>query len=137
MIKTRDWMTKDVRTITKDDSIQEASKRMREINGGSLIVMDGDNPAGIITERDVSQKLVAEDKPPSGTKVEDIMTKNLISASPEDSIMEVSKRMNLAKIKKMPIMENGKLVGIITTTDLMNVMKSLKEDMMAIAPENI
>lgn len=137
MIKVTDWMTKDVKTVTKDDSVQEASKRMKEINGGSLIVLDNEKAIGIITERDVSQKLVAEDKSPSGTKVEEIMTANLISASPDDSIMEVSKRMNLAKIKKMPIMQDGKLVGILTTTDLMRVMKALKEDMMALAPENV
>lgn len=137
MIKVKDWMTKNVKTVTQEDSVQEASKRMKEINGGSLIVVENEKAIGIITERDISQKLVAEDKSPGGTKVGEIMTHNLISASPEDSIMEVSKRMNLAKIKKMPIMENDKLVGIITTTDLMRVMKALKEDMIALAPENV
>ncbi len=134
-IKVDEWMTRDVKTIGKDDSVHEASKRMREINGGSLIVMEGPNPVGIITERDVSQKLAAEDKSPSGTKVAEIMTPKLVSASPDDSIMEVSKRMNLAKIKKMPIMKDGQLVGILTTTDLMKVMKELKKDLLEIAPE--
>jgi CBS domain-containing protein len=119
-MKIREIM-RPARTILTGATVKEAARLMHKHRIGSLIVVDEKKKkvAGIITERDVMGKVTAENKLPSKVKVDDIMTKKVFSISPDSLIDDAVYLLIEHKIKKLPVVENGELVGIITSTDLM------------------
>jgi CBS domain-containing protein len=129
MIMAKDWMTKNVVTITMHRSIHDAAKLMRDKNIGSVIVVEKEKPIGIITEKDIVFKVCASDKSPSKVKVEEIMSKSLMFAHVDDSVHEIIRRMSLAKVRRMPILDKEKLVGIITETDMHNIMTYIQKEL--------
>ncbi len=114
----RDIMTKDIVMIDGGKSTLEAAKVMAEKGISSVFVLEDDKPVGIVTERDFIKKVCAKDLPVSQVKVSDIMSKILTTADPETPIEVAIQRMVNHKIRRLPIMEAGKIVGIITVTDL-------------------
>lgn len=107
-----------VKTISSDATAKEAAKKMDEGRIGSLVVVNGKKIAGIVTERDILSKVTAQNKIPSKIQISEIMTSKVITADPEDYIDDAVYLMIKHKIKKLPVMENGELVGIITSTDI-------------------
>ncbi|MEM3118039.1 MAG: CBS domain-containing protein [Nitrososphaerales archaeon] len=105
-------------TIERGLSVAFAAKVMKERARGSLIVTDGGNPVGIITERDLVRRVIAEDRSPSGTKVGDIMSEPLISVGPEATVQSAANVMYKNGIRRLPVIENYRLLGIVTATDL-------------------
>ncbi len=130
MMRVQQLMTTKVATISRDSMVTEAGKIMKENGCGSIVIIDNDEPVGILTETDLLKKVIAEGKHPSETPVREVMTPNLITAQPTDSIAETSRRMSLAKIRRIVIVENGKLQGVVSTTDLRRYMKQLQADLM-------
>lgn len=114
----RDIMTKDIVMIDGGKSTLEAAKVMAEKGISSVFVLEDDKPVGIVTERDFIKKVCAKDLPVSQVKVSDIMSKILTTADPETPIEVAIQRMVNHKIRRLPITEAGKIVGIITVTDL-------------------
>ncbi|MDQ4022092.1 MAG: CBS domain-containing protein, partial [Thermoproteota archaeon] len=114
----RDIMTKCVVTIEANGTALEAAKLMAEKGISSLIVLNNQNPVGIITERDFVKKICIKELQVSQVKVNEIMSKIQTFADPETPIEVAVQRMVNHKIRRLPIMENGKVVGIITVTDL-------------------
>lgn len=114
----RDIMTKNMVMIDYDKSALEAAKIMAEKGISSLFVVKDNRPVGIVTERDFIKKICAEQLPVSEVKMSDIMSKILTTADPDTPIEVAVQRMVNHKIRRLPIMEGGKLVGIITVTDL-------------------
>lgn len=108
------------RTVPIGASVKDAARIMNKHSIGSLIIFDEKKKTveGIITERDILEKVTADDKIASKIKVDDIMTKNVISISPEAYIDDAVYLFIQHKIKKLPVVENGELVGIVTSTDL-------------------
>jgi CBS domain-containing protein len=108
------------RTISEDASARDAAKAMNKHRIGSLIVVDEKKKklVGIITERDILEKVTAENKLASKVRVEDIMTQKVITISPDALIDDAVYLLIQNKIKKLPVVEDGELKGIITTTDL-------------------
>lgn len=135
MMRVKQWMTVQVVTITKDKTVKEAATLIRDNNIGGVIVIDNNKPIGIITQGDINDKCAAEGKDANSTKVEEVMVNTLISAHANDPISEVSRRMALAKIKKMPIVDDEKLIGILTRRDIARVINTMRKDMMYIDPE--
>ena len=132
-LKIKNWMNKNVKTAKKTDTILDATKEMKDNFVSDLVVVDNESPIGMITERDIVYKVVAMEKSSVETKVEDVMTKTLITANINDSVTEVSRRMGLAKIKQIPIVDgNNSLVGIVTSTDLIRVVSHFQKNMDAI-----
>jgi CBS domain-containing protein len=115
-------MNKNIISGTRDESIYEIAQRMRENNIGAIMIMKGDLLEGIVTERDMLNKVVANAINPINSKVSRIMSTNLIVGDPEMTIVKIATIMKLNHIKKLPIVENGKLVGIITQTDLLKIL---------------
>jgi len=109
---------KHVKTISSNSSVRDAARTMNEHKIGSLVVMNGKKLSGIITERDILAKVTAADKIPSRVSVVEIMTSKLITTSPDDFIDDAVYLMIRNKIKKLPVVENGELVGMITSTDI-------------------
>jgi CBS domain-containing protein len=114
----RDIMTKEIVMIEGGESTLEAARLMADRGISSLFVVKDGVPVGIVTERDFIKKVCAKGLDISQVNVEDIMSKILTTAEPETPIEVAVQRMVNHKIRRLPIIERGKIVGIITVTDL-------------------
>lgn len=131
----RDFMTRAVKTVRIDANVRDAVKKMNKFNIGSIVVVDGKRPVGIITERDILRRIVEEGTDPSMIEVKQIMPHPTVTIQPDASIEEAAKLMAKKRIKKLPVVENDKLVGIITTMDLTRAspkIVSLMEELLRI-----
>ncbi len=111
-------MTKDVVTIDCKKTIYDACKLYKEKKVGCLVVMDSDILVGIVTERDIIERGILQNKSPSKTKIREIMSSNLRTIHALSSLEKAAQIMKDNKIKKLPVILNNKIVGIITQTDL-------------------
>lgn len=117
-LKVSDIMTRDVITIEIGKTVREAVEIMNEKGIGCLVVTKGGVPIGIVTERDVLKKIVVEGRDSQKTRIEEIMSSPLITGSPSMTLEDAAKLLILKRIKKLPIVEKGKLVGIVTLFDV-------------------
>ena len=117
-----EWMTKKVITTSKEETVQEAVKRMNNKHVGTLVVVENEEPIGIVTERDILMKVVAENFSASEKKVSDVMTTDIKTAEADASISKISCEMTQNNIKRMPVTKDGKLAGIVTSSDLLRIM---------------
>ena len=113
-------MSKNVLTLDKSTSLQEAAENMKKLNVGCVIVTGNNNPIGIITERDFVTKIVAEGRP-LFTEIQEIMSSPLITIDSEETIWEASELMKEKSIHKLPVKENEQITGIVTTTDIVKI----------------
>jgi len=118
MLKVEDVMVESVITVDVDSSVMKAVKTMNEHEIGCLVVTRRGKAVGIITERDLLKRVIAKSKNPSRIKVREIMTKPLIAGQPDMDLEDATKLMFERKIKKLPVVENGRLLGLITLTDV-------------------
>ena len=110
---------KDVRTIAPEDTVKEAADLMNRHSIGSLVVVDSKKKlVGIVTERDILQKVTAQNKLAGKVLVEDIMSNKLITIDANELLDDAVYLMIKNKIKKLPVIENNELVGIVTATDI-------------------
>lgn len=116
MPKVKDVMTKTVITVEANKTVIEAAALMAENDVGNLIVMDDNTPIGIVTERDFVRRVLAKEKP-SKTKISEVMSTPLRVIDPGASLKEAARRMVRKRIRRLPVIKDNKLVGIITTTD--------------------
>jgi CBS domain-containing protein len=114
----RDIMTKQIVMIDHDKSALEAAKTMAEKGISSVFVVKDGQPVGIVSERDFIKKVCAKELPVAQVTIDNIMSKIQTTADPETPIEVAVQRMVNRKIRRLPIIEEGKLVGIITVTDL-------------------
>ncbi len=129
MKRVREVMVKPVRTILPSASMAEAAKLMRKNRIGCLVVVERDKLVGIITERDIAYKIVAEEKGPD-TLVKEAMTTDLKTVDGDKSLRDAARLMASHLIRRLPVLEGGKLVGIITIEDIMRAEK-IEEDLKA------
>jgi CBS domain-containing protein len=120
-------MTPKPVTIRADATIHEAAGLMRDREIGSLVVTEAGQPMGIVTERDVVTKVAAADKQPSRVLVRDIMTSPVVAIHPHEEVAEAAKIMAQRKIRRLPVVQEGKLVGIITENDIIRIWPQLIE----------
>lgn len=116
-------MMSGVIKISAEHTVSDAAKIMDEKDFGSLPIEEDGKVIGIITERDVLRKIVAKGKDPKTTPVKDIMTSPIITIGPENSVEEANEIMTSKNIRRLPVEENGKVIGMITLKD---VSKSLR-----------
>ena len=125
-MQVNEVMTKDIVTINSDDTVLEACKRYNRDKIGCLLVLRAGCMAGIITERDIIKRIIIMSKDPFVTKVEEIMSKEIITISPTADVKEAASLMGRNEIKKLPVVsEDGKPVGIITITDIVNLVPNM------------
>jgi len=125
VLLVRDFMSKDVKTVRTDATVKEAVTKMNKFRISSIIVMEGKRPVGIITERDILERIVEPCMEPTAIKAKGIMSSPVMFTSPEVSIEDAARLMAARKIKKLAVIENGKLVGIVTSMDLMRASPKL------------
>lgn len=112
-------MVEEVRTAGLDDSAREVAMLMNKYQIGCIIIVDDCKPVGIITERDMLKRVICKGVAPGQVRADDIMTKPLVNASPNMRAGNAAKIMLEWNIKKLPVVDEGKLVGIVTLTDLL------------------
>lgn len=117
-LKIGEIMIKDVVKIDGNITVEEVAMMMNEHEIGCVIVVQDENPIGIITERDMLKRVLLESREPKTTKAFQIMSAPLFYGHPQMTIQDAVKRMTEKKIKKLPIIDEGRLVGMITLTDL-------------------
>ena len=113
-------MTKSVISVDASMTINEAAKMMEDTKVGAVIVMENNTPVGIVTERDFVTKVAAEGRP-LFTEISEIMSSPLITIDPEETVWEASETMKEKLIHKLPVIENDKAIGIITTSDIVRI----------------
>ena len=123
----RDVMNSDVKTIEPEDSVLDAAERMIEFRVGCLVIVKKEKLMGIITDSDILEKVVAEDKKPSGVLVKQVMTKKLVMIEDDKDISEAAELMEKSHIKKLPVISEKSLVGILTVADLAKAQPKLIE----------
>ncbi|WP_343770681.1 CBS domain-containing protein [Clostridium malenominatum] len=117
-MKVKDVMTKSLATLTPEDTVERAAQLMREHNIGSLPVCDGDKVIGIITDRDITLRSTAEGENSQRQTVRDIMSSNPVIVSPEIEAREAARIMSERQIRRLPVVEDNSLVGILSLGDL-------------------
>jgi len=121
MLSVNDIMTRWVATSDPERSVREAATIMAKAHTGSLIVIVKGKPAGIVTEGDISRAISAGVNPDK-VHVKKIMSKRLITVTSDKRVEEAAKLMAERQIKKLPVLEDGSLVGIVTLDDLLGVV---------------
>lgn len=116
MAEISDVMTKDPQSVSPGDSIQDAARKMKEAETGALLVVDGDELKGIVTDRDIVVNAVAEGN--SDATVEDVASTDTTTIEPGSSLEDAISLMRENKIRRLPVVEDGKPVGIVSLGDL-------------------
>ena len=114
----RDAMTEDPRSIGASASVVEAARLMREEHIGSLPITDDQQLVGMITDRDIATRVVAEATDPKKTSVGDVYSRDLISVEPDEDLDEALQLMARHQVRRLPVVEEGKLVGIVAQADI-------------------
>jgi CBS domain-containing protein len=117
-MEVEDIMISKVITIDANATVKEAARLMNRHEIGSLIALQKGQVVGIMTERDLLKKVVEQSKNPAKTKVHEIMSKRLFVGTPNMEIPDAVRLMLQKKIKKLPIVVEGKIVGLVTLTDV-------------------
>ncbi|MCK5562891.1 CBS domain-containing protein [Candidatus Bathyarchaeota archaeon] len=117
-LKVASAMVKDVVTVDTDATVKKAVEIINKHEIGCLVVVKGNRLVGILTERDMLKRVLGESRNPEKTKVSEIMTAPVITVSPTTNLEEAAKLMFEKNVKKLPVVSEGKLVGLITLTDL-------------------
>jgi CBS domain-containing protein len=116
-ILIQDIMTRALITVNLSTTALQVAKMMEQGGIGAILVQNNSNPVGIVTDRDFATKIAANDLP-LDTAVENIMSTPLITINHDEPISAAAERMTSKKIRKLAVTENGKIVGIVTSTDL-------------------
>lgn len=132
VILVRDVMVTDVKTARPDSSVREVVQKMNKFDVGSIIVVQEKRPVGIITERDILRKILEPGLDPLVVKARQIMSSPIVAIREDMGVEEAARTMTKRRIKKLPVVRGGKLIGIVTATDLVKSspqMVSLLEDL--------
>jgi len=124
-LNVEDVMVEEVVTVEADATVQEAVDIMNKYEIGCLVVVLKGKPVGIITERDMLSRVLAKSRDPEKIKVSEIMSAPLIVGKPEMEVEDAVRLMFKTKIKKLPIVHRGRLLGLVTLTDLTRVQPQM------------
>ena len=131
-------MTRDPRTVNADDPIVEAARIMRDSDIGDVIVLQGGEVGGILTDRDIVVRGVADGRDGESTSVSDVCTTGIEAIEPSASVDDALSRMREADIRRLPVVQDGQPVGIISLGDLAVEREpdSTLADISAASPDN-
>ncbi len=130
MIFVKDVMSKDVITAESKDTVKKAAEIMAKKNIGCLVITKGKKPYGMLTERDFLRKVIAVKRNYEEVKVEDVMHVPLITVNQDVSIIKACELLQQKSFRRLPVTKNGKLIGIVTETDLTRALRNMLTDSM-------
>lgn len=136
----KEIMTRDVVTVDINSSVSQLARKMLTYKVGSIIITDKKQPVGIVTERDIVKKIVSKNLRPDDISIKQLMATPLISVPTTEDVTDTMHKMVKLEIRRLPVVENGKLVGIITDTDLLAIsaeMGSIFSDLITMHREKI
>jgi CBS domain-containing protein len=116
MASVKDVMTENPESVEPDASIEDAAKKMKEADTGALLVVDGDDLKGIVTDRDIVVNAVAEGN--TDAKVEDVASSDTTTIEPDAGIEDAIKLMRENKVRRLPVVDDDEPVGIVSLGDL-------------------
>ena len=119
----------DIWSITPDASVYEAVKLMADKAVGALLVLESGNLVGIISERDCTRKVILQEREPKDTPVREIMTSDVISVRPAQTVVECMALVTAKRIRHLPVLADDQLIGIVSIGDLVKDIISEKEFM--------
>ncbi|HEV3408605.1 MAG TPA: CBS domain-containing protein [Gaiellaceae bacterium] len=118
MAQIRDVMTSNPTTVERSTNILEAAKVMAGEDVGPLPVTDGGRLVGIVTDRDIVTRVLAEERDPQSTTVGDICSSDLVTVTPEDDLDQALRTMASAQVRRLPVVEGDRIVGIVAQADV-------------------
>lgn len=118
ILLVRDVMARNVKTIRTDDTVLEAVSKMNKFRIGSVVVTNNGRPVGIVTERNILERIVEPRLDPMIVRVKEIMSSPVITIESNAGLDEAVQIMVKKSIKKLPVTEGGKVTGILSTTDI-------------------
>jgi signal-transduction protein with cAMP-binding, CBS, and nucleotidyltransferase domain len=124
-VSVSEIMNKAVITMDVNSDIPSIAREMVNNDAGSVIITENGKAMGIITERDLVKSIVTKDKKPSEVNARKILSTPLITVKPEMSVLDASRIMLKADIKRLPVLENGMIIGIVSNTDILMITPGL------------
>lgn len=118
----RDIMQKKVVTLPPDATIRQAAKKMKDYRIGYIVVTNAGDVKGCVTDRDIALWL-ANGKDPDETRIDSIMQSSMITAEPETDLFDASKLMARKKVRRLPVVTDSKLVGLVSISDIAGVLE--------------
>lgn len=129
-MKVKDVMTKGIACVDTKSSAADAAVKMKEQNVGTVLVVERDEVKGVVTDRAIVTKAVANQEDPRKVPIADIMTKNIIGCREDDDVMDAVKTMGDHKIRRMPVVNNkDQLVGVVSIADIAQEMRPCIDSM--------
>lgn len=117
-MKLKDIMTRDVKYVTTQDNVTNAAKVMENLNVGCVPVCEGQRPIGMLTDRDIVLRNVAKGKDINNISVTEVMSGRVVYGTPDMDVHEAAQLMSKHQIRRLPVVENGRIVGIVAIGDL-------------------
>lgn len=108
----------EVVTAPLDETARELAETMQDENVGSVVVVDGGEPVGIVTDRDITVRGVAQGRDLDDATANDVMTDDLVVVNAHDEISELIETLDAAGVRRMPVVKNGEIAGIVTLDDI-------------------
>jgi CBS domain-containing protein len=121
MILVRDIMAKNVKTVRTDDSVHDAVVKMNKFDVGSVIVTNNSRPVGIITSKNILERIVEQRLDAGAVRAKDVMSSPLITIEADATLEEAAKLMAQKHIKKLPVIDRDKLVGVLSSSDIVKI----------------
>ena len=122
-MKVRDIMTTGVETAAPETSLEQIATMMKNEDVGAIPIVDGDELTGIITDRDIVIRCIAAGDDPGETEAESILSEELVTVAPDDNVEHAAQLMSQRQVRRLPVVEDGRLVGMISLGDI-----AVKED---------
>ncbi|UZE91781.1 MAG: CBS domain-containing protein [Methanosarcinales archaeon] len=132
----REIMISNVITAGGSTTALEGARKMVEHKIGSLVITKDDKPIGIVTERDMIQKVMSKDIAPSSVRLKDVMSQPLVTIKPDEGLSSVAQKMLKKNIRRLPVVKNDKLVGIITDADMISFASSVTDTLTKLMETN-
>ncbi|WP_025619600.1 CBS domain-containing protein [Salinispora cortesiana] len=118
MTTVGEFMTTRLVTMDGNDTLIAAAQEMRDCAIGDVVVTDGDDVVGIVTDRDITVRAVAENMNPASTRLNEITTRDVITVSQYDDAVAAADLMRTYAVRRLPVVENGQLIGLVSMGDL-------------------
>jgi len=122
MQTARDVMSKDVEVIKEDETIAQVAKRLAQSGVGAMPICDGDRLQGLITDRDIVTKVIAEGRDPNTVTARELETGKPVTIGADDSIEEALQTMGTHKVRRLPVIDGHSLVGMVSQADLVRAL---------------
>jgi CBS domain-containing protein len=114
----KDAMTSEVKTTTPSQSLTDAAKLMKQEDVGSVPVVDGDRLVGLLTDRDIVVRGIADGSDPNAVQVGAIASRDVVTVRPDDDLDEALRLMAQHQVRRLPVVDDGHLVGVVATADV-------------------